>query len=64
MTTDDARSVAEEIDSFIRQQLWFDFDVISYGSCSLTIGGGITEQRHNLEICFEDVFVVSMPMSW
>ncbi|WP_192820972.1 hypothetical protein [Rufibacter sp. LB8] len=48
-----------EIDHIIRQNLWFDFHVLSYDGNSLIIGGSTDLSiSHTLEIVFDDVFFV------
>ena len=59
------QEVVEEINAFLQKQLWYDFEVIRYQDQKLTINGGIDpSSHHNMEIYFEDVFFLSLPIEW
>ncbi|SDE94442.1 hypothetical protein [Chitinophaga filiformis] len=46
-----------DIDSIIRQHLWFDFHVLSYDGRKLVIAGSEDlDYYHTLEVIFENVF--------
>ncbi|SIT29165.1 hypothetical protein SAMN05421788_108234 [Filimonas lacunae] len=60
MLTDSLRQTVEEIDTIIRKELWFDFEVWSYDRNKLIIAGGKDLMySHQLEIIFENVFYYS-----
>jgi hypothetical protein len=57
---DDNQTIVREIDSLIRQHLWFDFQVYRYEGNSLSIVGSTDlTYYHSLEIIFKEVFFVS-----
>lgn len=65
MNKTDSQSVVEDINIFLQKELWFDFEVIRYHDRKLTIIGSIDPSSHHaIEIYFEDIFFVSLPMEW
>lgn len=65
MEKKDVQKVVEEIDTRLRKELWFDFEVTQYRKNKLTIIGTLDSSgQHKIEICFEDVFFVSLPIGW
>jgi hypothetical protein len=65
MSKADSQSIVEEINIFLQKELWFDFEVICYQDRKLTIIGSIDpSSHHNIEIYFEDIFFVSLPVEW
>jgi len=61
----DIRRILDEINSFLMQELWMDFEVIQYTGNELVIMGSIDiSNPHDIEIIFRDVFFISMPMEW
>lgn len=55
------RITVSEIDQKVRQNNWFDFEVLEYNGQSLSIAGGIDlTVNHTLEIVFKDVFYASL----
>ena len=54
------KPTVEKIDKYIRESLWFDFQIIEYDGYKLTIAGSIDLiYYHTLEVVFQDVFFVS-----
>ena len=65
MNASEIKVVVGKINSFIQQGLWLDFEVCQYSKNKLTLIGGIDLiYSHDIEIYFEDVFFVSLPMEW
>ncbi|GIO67640.1 hypothetical protein [Paenibacillus cookii] len=65
METLETKKVVEDINTFIRSQLWLDFEVLQYDKQKLTIIGSIDiSNMHDIEIVFEDIFFVSLPIEW
>ncbi|EGO62751.1 hypothetical protein [Acetonema longum] len=59
------KTIMAEINSFIQQQMWLDFEVIQYIRNKLTVIGSIDiSNPHDLEIHFEDISFVSLPIEW
>ena len=55
----------EEINNFIREKMWLDFEVRNFDKYKLTLTGSIDISTvHDIEIIFEDVSFVSMPFEW
>ncbi|NNV57824.1 hypothetical protein [Limnovirga soli] len=58
--TEKIKDIVTQIDREIRKEKSFDFHVISYDGCRLTIAGSTDlTYYHKLEIIFDDVFFVS-----
>ena len=66
MNTLEAKKIVSEINDHIRKQLWMDFEVVQYSKNKLIIFGSIdpSSSIHNIEIWFEDVFFISLPLEW
>lgn len=65
MSKADCQAIIKEINIFLQKELWFDFEVVRYQDQKLTIIGSIDpSSHHNIEIYFEDIFFVSLPMEW
>ncbi|MFC5702317.1 hypothetical protein ACFPVX_13525 [Cohnella faecalis] len=61
----ETKKVVEDINTFIGSQLWLDFEVLQYDKQKLTIIGSIDiSNMHDIEIVFEDIFFVSLPIEW
>lgn len=55
--------IVNEIELFIRQQPWLDFEIANYDGRSLTVIGTLDLiSKPVIEIKFTDVFVVSAPL--
>lgn len=58
---DEVHKTVEEVDTLIRQHLWFDFRVFSYIGSDLIISGSTDfTYYHQLELCFHNVFFASV----
>ncbi|MFF2482313.1 hypothetical protein [Paenibacillus sp. NPDC058071] len=65
MEISEITKVVEDINKFIRNQPWLDFEVLQYDKQKLTIIGCIDiSNLHDIEIVFEDIFFVSLPIEW
>lgn len=65
MEISEIKKNVESINTFIGNQLWLDFEVLHYDKQKLTIIGSIDiSNAHDIEIVFEDVFFVSLPIEW
>lgn len=65
MNISDVKSIVVKINNFIQQDLWLDFEVNQYSKNILKLNGGIDLlYSPDIEICFEDVFFISLPMEW
>lgn len=65
MNVIEIKNVVEKLNSFIQKGLWLDFEVCQNSKNKLTLHGGIDLlYSHDIEIRFEDVFFVSLPMEW
>jgi len=54
----------EEINNKIVNELWFDFEIISYDGFTLKLGGSnhsldVPNIKYDLEVIFSDVFFIS-----
>lgn len=57
--------IVDEINSFIMQNLWMDFEVMQYVGNEVIIMGSIDiSNPHDIEISFRDVFFISVLMEW
>ena len=57
--------IVNEINDYIKKQLWLDFEVLSYENCTLSIIGNIDiSSEHDIKITFNDVSFISMPFEW
>ena len=65
MNEEQAKQAVAEINAYLQQQLWFDFEVMEYRGYDLTVMGSLDiSAPHDVEICFKEVFFVSLPMQW
>jgi hypothetical protein len=65
MEKNDVKKVVDEINNYIQKGLWLDFEVSQYSKNKLMITGSIDPSNpHDIEINFEDVFFVSLPLEW
>lgn len=61
----DVLKIIERINLFLQKQLWFDFEVSQYERQSLIVVGSIDQSApHNIEVCFENISFISLPMEW
>ncbi|TCS94870.1 hypothetical protein [Hazenella coriacea] len=58
------RFVVEEINNYLKGELWFDFCVGKYVADELTVYGGLSFSYPDIEIKFKGVFLISLPMLW
>ena len=57
--------VVNEINDYIKKQMWLDFEVLSYENYTLSIIGSIDiSSEHDIKIIFNDVSFISMPFEW
>jgi hypothetical protein len=53
------------INSFLRKEMWFDFEILEYKENCLTIIGSTDfSYFHNIEIYFKDVFLIHCSAEW
>lgn len=65
MNTSSMIKVLVEINEFLQEQMWLDFEVMEYKKNRLTIIGSIDiSTQHNIEIYFEEISFISLPMEW
>ncbi|NVB40967.1 hypothetical protein G6O69_24215 [Pseudenhygromyxa sp. WMMC2535] len=65
MNEEQARRVVGDINAYLQQKLWFDFEVMEYQGDTLTIMGSLDiSAPHDVEIRFKGVFFVSLPLEW
>jgi hypothetical protein len=61
----DVKKIVDKINEFINGRLWLDFEMIQYQNHVLTITGSIdTSYPYDIEIKFEDIFFISLPIEW
>ncbi|MFP4598149.1 MAG: hypothetical protein ACLFVJ_07855 [Persicimonas sp.] len=59
------KKVLARINQFVGQQLWLDMDILSYEGSRLVVIGSVSRSYpHELEITFDGVFFVSLPVAW
>lgn len=57
--------VLEQLNDYLKEQLWMDFEIIEYSKTELKIIGSIDiSNKPNIELIFKDVFFVSTPFNW
>ena len=59
----------EEINQFIKNELWFDFELVEYKNGNIKVLGGGTHlttirDNYDIEIIFKDIFFTSLKYSW
>lgn len=66
METIEVKKIIAEITDHICKQLWMDFEITQYSKNKLIVAGIIDPSSpiHNIEICFEYVFFISLPLEW
>ena len=65
MDNSELRKAVENLNKLIRKRPWMDFEVRQYFRNKLTIYGGIDLlYSHEIEIYFENIFFVSLPIEW
>lgn len=67
MEASEAAKTVEQINEYIQRKLWFDFDAFVLGGRNLLVRGGIDltwADSHDVEIHFEQVFLISLPVEW
>ncbi|WCT56196.1 hypothetical protein PQ456_01315 [Paenibacillus kyungheensis] len=65
MKKNDVLLLVKDINSKLKNNLWFDFEVVKYEKNEVIIGGGKSlSYPHEIEIQFTDVFFISLPMEW
>ena len=58
-------ALVEEINAFLMQKLWMDFEVMQYTGYELVIMGSLDiSNPHDIEIRFNDVSFISLPIQW
>lgn len=60
----DLVSTLDEINKFLKQHLWCDFEVISYDGYKLEIGEKTGFYNYDIKIVFEDVYFLSCLAEW
>jgi len=65
MDAEQAKRVVDEINAYLTSKPWLDFEVMEYRGYRLVIMGSLdTSTAHDVEIWFEPVFFVSLPIEW
>lgn len=65
MNNNEKEKIVKEINDYIQNGLWLDFEVNHYSKNKLIVYGGLDLIfSHDIEVHFEDVFFVSLPMEW
>lgn len=66
MQKNEVESVVGKINEFLIKQMWMDFEVTQYKDYELLITGSLdsTTTISDIEIRFQEVFLVSLPFSW
>lgn len=65
MNRNEIQKVVEDINHYVQAQLWLDFEISQYQSGKLNVIGSIDpSSAPDIEICFEDIFFISLPMEW
>ena len=60
-----AKRAVDDINTYLQQNPWFDFEIMEYGGDTLVVMASLdTSAPHDLEIRFKGVFFVSLPMEW
>ncbi len=55
----------EEINSYLKKEMWYDFEILEYKKNCLTIIGSTDfTYSHSIEIKFEDVFLSHFNTEW
>ena len=65
MDEDQARQSIDDINTYLQQKPWLDFEVMEYRGDTLIVMGSLdTSAPHDIEIRFKGVFFMSLPMEW
>lgn len=65
MNISEIRKVVDELNTYIMKSLWMDFEMRQYSRNRLSVYGGTDLlYSHEIEIIFEDIFFVSLPIEW
>lgn len=57
--------IIEAINQIAKKQLWLDFEIMQYvGKCITLMASIDTSDKHDLEIDFNEVFLIKGPVSW
>lgn len=65
MTEQEIKNVLVEINKYLENQLWMDFEVIEYSRYELKIIGSLDiSSAPNIEIAFKDIFFASTAFNW
>lgn len=65
MTKYEIKKVIEEINQYLSEQLWMDFEIIEYSKYILRIIGSIDiSAAPNIEIILKDIFFASTVFNW
>jgi hypothetical protein len=55
----------EEINSYLKKEMWYDFEILEYKeNCLIIIGSTDFTYSHSIEIKFEDVFLSHFNTEW
>jgi hypothetical protein len=55
----------DEINNFLKKEMWFDFEILGYKKNDLTVIGSTDfSYYHNIEIHFKDVFLIHCHSEW
>ena len=65
MERENVQQVVDQINAYLQTHLWFDFEVMEYVGYRYVVMGGIDPSvPPDLEIYFDRVAFVSMPIEW
>ncbi|WP_417129420.1 hypothetical protein [Ruthenibacterium lactatiformans] len=65
MEKKEIESVLKEVNDYLSEQLWMDFEIIQYSKNSLKVIGSIDiSDVPTMELIFEDVYFISAPFNW
>jgi hypothetical protein len=65
MNEQQVKQAVDEINTYLQHQPWCDFEVMEYQGTTLVVMGSLdTTAPHDVEVRFEDVFFLSLPMTW
>ncbi|WP_042473857.1 hypothetical protein [Bacillus ndiopicus] len=64
MDLGEVKLVVQEINDFIKNNMWFDFEIKQYTDYELCIHSGVSLSYPDIEIKFKGVFFISLPMIW
>jgi hypothetical protein len=64
MNKEEVKLKVEKVNEFIKNGLWFDFEIKQYTNDELTLYGGLSLSYPDIEIKFKNIFFLSLPMMW